>query len=167
VISPARTCPQHHTLRTGADLASVHRRANATSVGARCADDCLITNSEETRDYLRAKTGIDLCSIRRRLVSGTSSHGSLQLIREHLLGLLDAVITESHEALPEFRRWGEAHVDVIEAIAFANDYLPASPVRPQLRRGLGVCAHHPFALQPDSMKLESVDTRACAQWRST
>jgi hypothetical protein len=33
------------------------------------------------------------------------------------------VITESDEALPQLRRWCEAHTDVIETIAFGHDHL--------------------------------------------
>jgi hypothetical protein len=37
--------------------------------------------------------------------------------------LLEAVITESDEALPQLQRWCEANFDVIDAIAFDSDYL--------------------------------------------
>jgi hypothetical protein len=53
-----------------------------------------------------------------------SNHASPDLIRAPLLDLLEAVITESDDALPEFRRWCEAHIDVLEAIAFDHDHLP-------------------------------------------
>jgi hypothetical protein len=51
------------------------------------------------------------------------NHGSLQLIREPLLDLLEAVVTGSDEALPDLRRWCDANLDVIETVAFGNDYL--------------------------------------------
>jgi hypothetical protein len=53
-----------------------------------------------------------------------SNHASPDLIRLPLLHLLEAVITGSDDALPEFRRWCEAHIDVLEAIAFGQDDLP-------------------------------------------
>lgn len=39
------------------------------------------------------------------------------------MDLLEAVITESDEALPQLQRWCEANFDVIDAIAFDSDYL--------------------------------------------
>ena len=71
------------------------------------------------------RPGIDLGPDRLRLVSGMSNHASPDLIRTPLLDLLEAVITESDDALPEFRRWCEAHIDVLEAIAFGHDHLPS------------------------------------------
>lgn len=53
-----------------------------------------------------------------------SNHASPDLIRVPLLDLLEAVLTESDDALPGFRRWCEAHVDVLEAFAFEHDTLP-------------------------------------------
>jgi hypothetical protein len=61
------------------------------------------------------------------LVSGISYHGSPDLIREPITHLLAAVTIESDSALPEFKRWCEAHIDLIGSIAlseFSDDDLP-------------------------------------------
>src|SRR5580692_2907092 len=44
-------------------------------------------------------------------------------MREPLLDLLEAVITDSDDALPGFTRWCASHVEEILAIAFAEDDL--------------------------------------------
>jgi hypothetical protein len=58
-------------------------------------------------------------------LSGISNHGSPEGFRETLADLLEAVTAESDDALPAFRRWCEAHICLIKAIAFGHDYVPA------------------------------------------
>jgi hypothetical protein len=47
------------------------------------------------------------------------------MTRDPLLDLLAAVVTQSDDALPVFRRWCDEHLDVIAAIASDVDPVPA------------------------------------------
>ncbi len=63
-------------------------------------------------------------------MSENSNHRSKHLVRQPILSLLAALITESDDALPEFSRWCEEHMDIVEAIASCEGHMaiPASGV---------------------------------------
>lgn len=67
-------------------------------------------------------TGIISGPVTLRLVGGISNHASLELIREPIMDLLQAVVTESPDALAAFQGWCQTHAHEVGLMAFGTAF---------------------------------------------